>query len=157
MSSAEARIFAKAAKSVALLSERRRLTFEEWIDIARGLTAIRDRVLAETGASSASSRTFSKALPEFAAKHPWAARWQGEGRSSFRSAAYFMVERLDEINEWRATLSEREREELANPEVVRRRFLAARDGSEPRETIGDLRRENARLRAALAKAKREAK
>lgn len=137
----------KASRLVA-----RQVSFADWLVIARGLHAMRESIRAETGVQHDASPIFAKAMGEFARTHKWAARFMSDRKSSFRSASYFLVDNLKEIEAWRATLTEHDRARWRNPEVVVREFRRATRGAKPasppspKQQIVELRRENTALK-----------
>ena len=100
--------------------------YEHWLALARGLHGMRAYLRAKSGANQDASPLYRRAYAEWLPTRPWAAKWAGDGKSSFRSAAYWLVENELEVEEWRASLAERDRLRWSSPEVVMREYRRAK-------------------------------
>jgi hypothetical protein len=143
----------EAAKAGRLVA--RQLSFDDWLAIARGLHAMRERLRDETGVSHDASPIFAKAMAEFVREHKWAARFMGDGKSSFRSAAYALVDNEAAISEWRSTLSAGDKLRWRHPEVVMREWRRATMGAAEAKAKPSLKDQVAALKKENAALKRE--
>jgi hypothetical protein len=123
------RAWADAATASKRIERLRNRTFADWLSLARGLHAARQQLIAETGVQSDASPIFARALAEWVKTHKWAAPFMGDGKSSFRSACYALIENEAAIAEWRASLSEADRARWIHPEVVMRAFRQTAKGA----------------------------
>jgi hypothetical protein len=154
------RAWAEAAKTGRLVA--RQLSFEDWLTVARGLHAMREHLREETGVQHDASPLFAKAMAEFVREHKWAARFMGDGKSSFRSAAYALVDNEAAISEWRSTLSTGDKLRWRHPEVVMREWRRAATGAAEvkakptlKDQVAALKRENAALKREVRSLKVE--
>ena len=96
--------------------------FDHWLTLARGLSGMREHLRAKSGANSDASPLYRRAYAEWVPARPWAAKWAGPGKSSFRAACYWLVENQAEVEAWRASLEPRDRDRWQSPEVVMREY-----------------------------------
>jgi hypothetical protein len=153
------------ADSAAVVSRKamhmrtRQLDFRDWLIVAQALHGARVRIIAETGVKSDASPTFAKALAKWVKANKWASQWMGDGKSSFRSASYWLVDNLDAVEAWRSGLSEPDRERWSHPETLKREFRRAHLPPKAKLTVSEemaaLRGEVLALKAALAEAERK--
>jgi hypothetical protein len=150
--------WAKAAEADGEIAKH----FEHWLALARGLSSMRDHLRVKSGANSDASPLYRRAFSEWVATRTWAAKWASPGKSSFRTACYWLVENQAEVETWRATLNPHDRDRWQSPEVVMREYRKAKrapavqDPNAPKkETARDnIMRENEELRASLDAMKR---
>jgi len=100
-------------------------SFEGWCAIGKALAVGRDHALKVTGANRPMGKPYCRAFSEWIARHPGFATMP----KSTRSVAIELVEHIDQIEAWRATLSDRERRRLIHPlsNVARWRKATAPD------------------------------
>ena len=73
--------WAKAAEADSQIAKH----FDHWLTLARGLSGMREHLRAKSGANSDASPLYRRAYAEWVPTRPWAAKWAGPGKSSFRS------------------------------------------------------------------------
>jgi hypothetical protein len=137
--------------------------FEHWLALARGLHDMREHLRARSGANTDASPLYRRAYAEWIPARPWAAKWSGDGKSSFRAACYWLIENQTEVETWRASLSERDRDRWQAPETLMREYRksekarAATPGeppTKPETPLAALKRENAELKAKVERMER---
>jgi hypothetical protein len=142
--------WAKAAEADSQIAKH----FDHWLTLARGLSGMREHLRAKSGANSDASPLYRRAYAEWVPTRPWAAKWAGPGKSSFRTACYWLVENQAEVEVWRAALDPRDRDRWQSPEVVMREYRKAKrppaaetPDAPKKETVKDnLLRKNEELR-----------
>lgn len=150
--------WAKAAEANSQIAKH----FDHWLTLARGLSGMREHLRAKSGANSDASPLYRRAYAEWVPARPWAAKWAGPGKSSFRAACYWLVENQAEVETWRASLEPRDRDRWQSPEVVMREYrktkrsaVAQAPDASKTETVKDnLLRENEELRTKYEAMKR---
>jgi hypothetical protein len=114
--------WAKAAEADSQIAKH----FDHWLTLARGLSGMREHLRAKSGANSDASPLYRRAYAEWVLTRAWAAKWAGPGKSSFRTACYWLVENQADVEVWRAALDPRDRDRWQSPEVVMREFRKAK-------------------------------
>lgn len=114
-------------------------TFDGWKAIGRALQVGRDYAMRATGANAPIGRCYSGAFSGWLNQHNF-----GRMPKGARSWALALNENLPAIEQWRQTLTERERQRLINPQSVVKRWQCAT--AQPKTNPGD----NAAMAAAAA-------
>jgi hypothetical protein len=126
-------------------------TFKEWMVVARGLDAGRRLAMEQAGTGRPAGPRYSRAFNLWLNKnHPTLGHLCPK---SMQWALFWCLERLEEIEAWRATLPASERARWSHPAKVLARFLVAPDEpGDPRgDRIAELERQVAALRDEIAR------
>ena len=115
---AEARIIKAGIESWQAITKAE--LFEGWKKIGRALEIGRTHALRASGANRPMGRNYCRAFSEWIEKH----KFQGMPKS-LRSVAIEFSENIAAIEQWRATLGEKERRRLLHPLSNVRRWRAA--------------------------------
>ena len=126
-------------------------TFDDWMVVARGLAAGQRWAMDEAGTDRPQGVLYSRTVGLWLKEHPSFDRYS----KAEQWAMLRCLERLEEIEAWRATLSILERARLNDPAKVLARFLAGDVPADSRDDriarldrkVAELRDEIARLRA----------
>lgn len=94
-------------------------SFDGWKAIGKALQVGRDHALRATGANAPIGRRYSEALSAWLNQHHF-----GHMPKGTRSWALALNENLSAIEQWRQTLTERDRQRLINPQSVVKRWQA---------------------------------
>ena len=100
-------------------------SFENWRAIGAALAIGKQHALRVTGANAAWGQNYSREFSRWMQEHHF-----GSMPKATRSWAILLAEHGTEIEKWRATLPERERRRLVNPQSVVRRWQRTQQTAE---------------------------
>jgi hypothetical protein len=107
--------------------------YDDWLKLARGLAAMHEHLLATTQVNSDANPIYRHAYRQWVIEHSWAEKWCVTKRSKLRAACYWLVAHEEEVAQWRACLSEDDRNRWNYPETVKRRYEEWREAQEQAE------------------------
>jgi hypothetical protein len=121
--------------------------WEDWCFVADGFAVGRAKAMRRAGTNQPVGSAYNRAFADWMAERPWAKNTD----KATRNHLFWAADHRSEIEAWRATLSQTERDRMNHPTTLRRKWDAAHkvaEGSKvhKKETKAEaLQRENAEL------------
>jgi hypothetical protein len=95
--------------------------WEDWCQIADGFLIGRIEAFQMSGTNNENDQRYKRAFKRWMDDNPWSKNYE----RALRSHLFWVAENRSEIDVWRRTLAQNEREKLNHPSSVKRRFDAA--------------------------------
>ena len=132
--------------------------WRDWMFLADGLAAGQARAMRESGTNRPYGRDFTRRMGLWLKERPWASRHD----TGTRSNMLWCVDHRSEVEAWRETLPQNERDKINHPTTLRRKFEAAhkvtaKDPNAPKKETSHeaTKRENEELWAKIKKLERQ--
>jgi hypothetical protein len=101
-------------------------TYDDWLMIADGLQAGRESAMAAAQCNTPFGLRYRRELKAWRARNAWTAN--PRLHNSVVSNCYWLIDNLAQVEAWRATLTDDEREAYNHPTAIKRQFQKAQRG-----------------------------